>query len=74
MIKKYFEIYIFPSLLVILLGAILVWSQSRVGRIEYEKDQIRIEDIQKGNAAAIAENARQINQLIGYTDAKKESK
>lgn len=79
--KDYFPKYIYPIILIALLGVFLTFMQTRASSDDVIRENTRLNKLIEANAVAIQRNtesigklSNEISRLIGYVDAKKEIK
>lgn len=71
---NYFAQYIFPILLVTVLGIFLAFMQGRVSGQSVEKEVTRLQSAILSNSNQISDLTKSVNQLVGYLDAQKAQK
>ncbi len=79
--KDYFPKYIYPLLLIAVLGLFLTFLTTRASSDDMLRENTRLDNLIESNATAIQRNtesiselSKEVSRLIGYVDAKKETK
>ncbi len=77
--KDYFPKYIYPLLLIAMLGLFLTFLTTRASSDDMLRENTRLDNLIESNATAIQRNtesiselSKEVSRLIGYVDAKKE--
>lgn len=71
---NYFAQYIFPIVLITILGIFLTFMQGRVSSADVDKSVTRLETGIQKNSTNIDKLTESVNRLVGYLEAQKDKK